>query len=134
MSTKRDEHTGIGWLFFAASILGIAGIMRIFDAIWAFRYDGALPDQFEGAVFGRSLTTYGWVYLIVGIVLIVASFAVFTGSQFARWIGIIAGAILAISAVAWLPFYPVWSLVYILLGVVVVYAMAVYGGRLPEDF
>ena len=76
----------------------------------------------------------GGVYLIVGIVLIVASFAVFTGSQFARWIGIIAGAILAISAVAWLPFYPVWSLVYILLGVVVVYAMAVYGGRLPEDF
>jgi hypothetical protein len=132
MSSYSDEASGVGWLIFAGSILGLAGIMRIFDAIWAFRYDGALPEQLEGAVFGTSLTTYGWVYLIVGLVLILASFAVFAGSQFARWIGMIAGGIGAISAFAWLPYYPVWSLIYILLAVLVVYALARYGGREPE--
>jgi hypothetical protein len=132
MSSDRDEVSGAGWLFFAGTILGIAGIMRIFDAIWAFRYDGALPEQLEGAVFGTSLTTYGWIYLIVGIVLILSSFALLSGSQFARWIGIFAGAIGAISALAWLPYYPVWSFIYILLGVLVVYAVTRYGGRRVE--
>ena len=63
-------------MFFAGTILGIAGIMRIFDALWAFRYDGAVPDALEGAILGTSLTTYGWVWLIVGVGLVMASFAV----------------------------------------------------------
>ena len=37
------DEKGEGWLIFAAVVLGVAGIMRVFDAIWAFRYHGALP-------------------------------------------------------------------------------------------
>jgi hypothetical protein len=123
------EEAGSGWLFFAGTILGIAGIMRIFDALWAFRYDGLVPEALDGAVLGTSLTTYGWVWLIVGVVLIAASFAILNRSQFARWIGIIAGALLAITAFWWMPFYPVWSLAYVLIGVLVVYALAAHGAR-----
>ena len=101
--------------------------------MWAFRYDGIVPDELEGAVLGTSLTTYGWVWLVVGVVLIVSSFAVLNRSQFARWIGIIAGALLSISALWWMPYYPVWSLVYILTGFLVVYGLAVYGGRVNAD-
>ena len=43
--------------------------MRILDAIWPFRYDGTIPDGLEGAILGQSLTTYGWVWLLVGAVL-----------------------------------------------------------------
>lgn len=125
----QDFEPGFGWLFFAGTILGIAGIMRLFDALWAFRYDGALPDELEGAVLGTSLTTYGWLWLVVGVGLILASFAVLRRSQFARWIGIIAGALLAISAFWWMPFYPVWALAYVFIGVLVVYGLAAYGGR-----
>jgi hypothetical protein len=125
---------GFGWMFFAGTILGIAGIMRLFDAIWAFRYDGAIPDEFEGAVLGTSLTTYAWVWLVIAVVLIVSSFAVLNRSQFARWIGIVAGAVLSISALWWMPYYPVWSLVYVMTGFLVVYGLAVYGGRVTSDY
>jgi hypothetical protein len=125
---------GFGWMFFAGTILGIAGIMRLFDAIWAFRYDGAVPDELEGAILGTSLSTYGWVWLIVALVLIVSSFLVLNRSQFARWIGIIAGALMSISALWWIPYYPVWSLVYVLIGFLVVYGLAVYGGRVNADY
>jgi hypothetical protein len=118
-----------GWLVFAGTILGIAGIMRIFDGIWAFRYDGVVPDELEGALLGTSLSTYGWLWLIVGIVLILCSFAVLSRSQLARWIGIFAGAVLAISAIWWIPYYPGWALVYILLGVLVVYGLTAHGDR-----
>ena len=67
---------GHGWILFAAIVLGVAGIMRIFDAIWAFRYHGAVPQHLEDAIFGTSLKTYGWVYLIVGIILILCGLAV----------------------------------------------------------
>ena len=125
---------GFGWMFFAGTILGIAGIMRLFDALWAFRYDGIIPDDFEGAVLGTSLTTYGWVWLVIGVVLIVSSFAVLNRSQFARWIGIIAGALMSISALWWMPYYPVWSFMYVLTGFLVVYGLAVYGSRVTSDY
>ena len=36
------EQKGEGWVVFAAIVLGVAGVMRVFDAIWAFRYHGCL--------------------------------------------------------------------------------------------
>jgi hypothetical protein len=110
-------------------MLGIAGVMRIFDAIWAFTYHGVLPENFEGAVFGHSLKTYGWVYVVVGAVLLICAAGVMTRSQAARWIGVAAGAVACISAVWWLPFYPIWSLTYVLLGALVIYALVAYGQR-----
>jgi len=88
----------------------------------------ALKDQ----LLGDQLNAYGWLYLLVGIVLILSAFALYQRSQLARWIGIIAGAILMISAAMWFTFAPVWSLVYIFIGVFVIYGLAVYGGRLDQ--
>ena len=79
--------TGRAWIIFSGVVLGVAGIMRLFDAIWAFRYQGVLPENFEGALFGHSLKTYGWVYLVVAIVLMLSAIAVMNGSQVARWVG-----------------------------------------------
>ena len=124
---------GAGWRFFAGTMLGIAGIMRVFDAIWAWSYNGAVPSNLQNALFGHSLNTYGWVYLIVGLILLGASFGVLTGNPLSRWIGIVAGAVLIISAVWWMPYYPVWSLTYIGLGTLVVYGLAAYGSRESVD-
>ena len=109
---------------FAAVVLGVAGVMRIFDAIWAFRYHGALPNDLENAIFGHSLDTYGWVYLAVAVVLILSAVFVMRGSEVARWTGMAAGGIAAVTAAWWLPYYPVWSLVYIVLGATVIYSLA----------
>jgi len=128
-----DDERGSGWLVFASIVLIVAGVMRIFDAIWAWRYNGVLPDEFQEAVLGNDLDSYGWLWLIVGIVLIGAGFLVFQRSQLARWIGIIAGAIMAISAITWMPVYPVWSLMYTFVGIFVIYGLAVYGGRVHSD-
>ena len=123
------DNKGEGWMIFAAVALGVAGIMRIFDAIWAFRAHGELPHEVENALFGNSLNNYGWLWLVVGIILILCAFGVMVRSQISRWIGIFAGAVAAISAIWWMPYYPVWSLAYIGVGVFVIYALAAYGSR-----
>ena len=125
MAAPDGIDTGEGWRLFASVALVIAGIMRIFDSLYAFRAKVTLPD----GIFGSNLKVYGWWYLFVGILLLFAAYGVLQRAQWARWVGVIAGGIMAISAVWWMPYYPVWSLVYIGLGVSVVYALAVYGGR-----
>ncbi len=82
----------------------------------------------EGALLGTTLSTYGWAYL-VGVILILSSFAVLNRSQFARWIGIISGVVLTVSAMWRMPICRVWSLGYVIIGILVIYALAVDGGR-----
>ncbi len=123
------EERGSGWLFFAGTVLGLAGIMRIIDSIWAFSYNGALPDGLKDGVLGSSLTTYAWLWLVVGAVLILSSFLILTRSQFARWVGFIGATIGAISAMTWMPYYPIWSMTYVGIAVLTFYALARYGGR-----
>jgi hypothetical protein len=123
------DNKGDGWIIFAAVVLFVGGIMRIFDSIWAFRYHGALPDNLQNALLGQNLKNYGWLWLFVGIILILCGFGVMMRSQVSRWIGIFAGAVAAITAIWWIPYYPGWSILYIAIGVIVIYALAAYGSR-----
>jgi hypothetical protein len=124
-----DDDSGSGWLLFAGIVLIVAGVMRFFDALWAFRYHGVLPQNLEDAIFGHSLKTYGWIYLIVAIVVVLSGIGVMARSQVARWIGVAAGAVIAITAIWWIPYYPVWSLLYVGVGVLVIYALVAHGQR-----
>ena len=125
-----DAPPGTGWLFFAGTVLGLAGLMRIIDSIWAFRYSGQLPAALEDGVLGSNIETYAWTWLIVGIILILASVLLLARSQIARWFGFFAAAIGGLSAMTWMPYYPVWSLTYVGISVLVFYALVRYGGRL----
>ena len=124
-----DEMRGQGWLFFAGTILGLAGLMRLIDSFWAFRYHGAIPAGLQNGVLGSNLKNYAWAWLVVGIVLIAASVLVMVRSQLARWVGYLAAVVAGLSAMTWMPYYPIWSLTYVALAVLVFYALARYGGR-----
>src|SRR5262249_27911077 len=131
LEITTSDGEGTGWLLFAGTVLGLAGLMRIIDSIWAFHYKGALPDgvTLRDGLLGDNLTTYAWTWLVVGIVLIVASVFILARSQIARWIGFFAAAIGALSAMTWMPYYPIWSLTYVAVAVLTFYALARYGGR-----
>jgi hypothetical protein len=123
-----------GWLTFSAVVLILAGIMRVIDAIWAFGYHGAIPDNLQGALLGHSLATYGWIWLIIGVILIVAGVLVLGPSdqpsaEISRWIGIIAAALAAISAIFVIPYYPVWGLIYIAIAIMVIYGLSARYGE-----
>jgi hypothetical protein len=129
LEVYQEAQRGEGWLFFAGTILGLAGLMRILDSIWAFRYHGAVPDGLKDGVLGSNLKNYAWTWLIVGVILLASSFLVIVRSQVARWVGYIAAVIGALSAMTWMPYYPIWALTYVGIAVLVFYALARYGGR-----
>lgn len=125
-----DEERAFGWLLFAATMLGLGGVLSIFDGI------GALSKaSFYAAnahfVFS-DLRTWGWFMLIVGVLLLVAASGVFKGSSFARWFGIFAASLSLLAHFGAMQSYPFWSLIVITLNILVIYALAVYGGK-PVD-
>ena len=123
-----DEYgEGYGWLVFAATMLGLAGVLSIIDGIVALS-----KSRFYAAsatyVFS-DLRTWGWITLALGVVLIVAATGVLSGSSFARWFGIFAAGLNAIGLFAFMQAYPFWSLAVFSLDVLVIYALARYGGK-----
>ncbi len=139
----REEHVmsvdqqpdevvrGEGWLLFAGVMLIAASIMKFFDALWAFRYTGPVQDNLQDSILGRDLSTYGWLWLSVSLVLFICGLGVFVGSQLARWLGIAAAVIAAVTSIWSMPYYPIWSATYIGIAIAVIYALVAYGQRRP---
>jgi len=123
-SGERDP-----WIIFAATVLGLAGVMRVLDAIWAFGFKGSLPENLEDGILGSNIKTYAWTWLVVGVILLVSSVLLLGHSQIARWVGFVAAAVVGLTAMAWMPYYPVWSLMYVTGAVLVFYALVRHGGR-----
>ena len=118
---------GSGWLLFSAVVLVTAGVMRIFDAFWAFDHDDS--DVTNLLFFKDNLNAYGWFWLILGIVMIAAGIAVLNGSEMARWFGVFVGAFAAVASMTWIYAFPIWSMVGIGIGLAVVYGLIMYGGE-----
>jgi hypothetical protein len=72
-------------------------------------------------------------------VILIASGALLFGpsdrpsAEIARWVGIIAASLGAISAIFVMPYYPVWSLLYIIVAVMVVYGLVAGYGKRTEN-
>ena len=90
--------------------------------------DGKLDSVGTHTTLGSTISNYGWYWLFLGVVLILAGFAVIGGSQLGRWIGIGAAAVGAIGTMAWMPYYPIWALTYFVIAILVMYGLAAHGG------
>lgn len=129
-SYEFDEEKGFGWLLFAATMLGLGGCLSIIDGIM-----GLSKSSFYTAnskyVFS-DLRTWSWLMLVVGALLIIAAMGVFSGSGFARWFGIFAASLSLLAHFSAAQAYPFWTLIMITIDILVIYALAVYGGRRME--
>jgi hypothetical protein len=115
----------------AAVVMLLAGIARVLDGVWAFHYNRAVPDNLQGALFGNSLSTYAWMWIAVGGLLIFVGLGYLgigwlAGTQFGRWIGIVAAGLGGLTAMTWIAYYPVWTVVYVGVAGLVIYALVVH--------
>jgi hypothetical protein len=126
--TRVMTPRAAGWLSFAAAVLVVSGVFKILDALWAFKYDDEVSEEVQTVLFENDLESWGWVWLVVGIILILAGFAVVSGSRWARWVGIVAASLAAISFLPWIYYKPLWTILSVTLAVLVIYALGAYGG------
>ena len=125
MSQQRSSGA-VGWTMFAGVMLILIGAFHALAGL-----AGILKDEFYAVspnyVFKFDVTTWGWIHLIGGVVILLAGFGLFSGAVWARTVGVIIAAVSALVSFAWIPIYPIWSIVIIAIDVAVIWALTAHG-------
>ena len=102
----------------------ILGVKLFLDGLWALdRSDTAVAELY----YTEDLGTWGWIWLISGVIVFVAGIAVFNRAPWARVVGIAAAIIAAWVNLSWLYFYPISALIGVIIAILVIYGLAAYG-------
>jgi hypothetical protein len=131
-SSPRAPTAWVGWLLFAGIMMILVGTFQAIDGLIALFNDDLYLVRPSGLVVNVDYTAWGWTHLVIGLLLIAAGLAVFAGRVWGRTLGVIAAMVSAIVNFAFIPAYPVWSLLIITVDVVVIYALIAHGGELRE--
>ncbi|GEL46249.1 hypothetical protein CHO01_13650 [Cellulomonas hominis] len=124
--SERRSSLAVGLTVFAGTIMIMIGVMHVFQGLVALVNDTFYVAG-EEWVFQFDVTTWGWVHLILGALVALAGFFVFSGAVWARTIGVIVAVVSGVATFAWLPYYPLWGLVVIALDVFVIWALTAHG-------
>lgn len=128
-TTGYDNTTGTGtspWktglLVFAGTIMIVGGIFQALAGLVAlFRNEVYVVGL--NYVYSFDVTTWGWIHLIIGIVVALAGVAVLTGQIWGRVVGVALAVISMLTNFMFIPYYPLWSLLIIALDVFVIWAL-----------
>lgn len=122
----------IGLIVFAGTLMIMIGVFHIISGLAALIEDDFYVTT-PNYLLEFDVTAWGWIHLIAGIVVAGAGFAVFSGQTWARVVGIMLAGLSAVANFAFIPYYPVWSLLIIALDVFVIWALATHGRELALD-
>jgi hypothetical protein len=76
-------------------------------------------------------TAWGWIWVVVGIAMVLASLGVLVGSRAARLTGICLAAFCLVGQMIFLPVYPFWSLFTMLVSLLVIYGLLAEPRHVP---
>ena len=129
---NHRSATAVGFTFFASLMMIMIGF---FDMIQGFA--GIVKKDFYAVtpnyVFHFSTSTWGWINLVVGLVVLLAGFALFRGSVWARTVGVIMALTVAVVNFAFIPIYPIWAITIIAVSVFVIWALTAHGRDIVEE-
>jgi hypothetical protein len=128
---QERSVAAVGWITFAGVVMVIVGVLQAIAGLVAI-VDDTFYVATQEYIFQFDTTTWGWIHLIVGIVLLAAGFGVFSGNVLARSVGVLVAAVSMVTAFMWLPWYPVWGVVIIAIDVAVIWALTVHGRDVAE--
>jgi hypothetical protein len=111
-----------GGVIFAGVIMIVLGIFQAIAGIAAIA-----DDQFyvvtRNYAFDLDVTAWGWIHLLLGIVVALSGFALLAGRAWAAVVAIVLAVISAVANFFFIPYYPFWSLLVIGLDIWVIWAL-----------
>jgi hypothetical protein len=125
VSGTRPAGWVVGMTAVAVLMMVMIGIFHAVEGLVAL-FNNEIYLVGARYVFAFDLTAWGWIHLLLGVVLIVAGIGVRTGQLWARSVGIGVVVLSMIANFLFIPYYPVWSLLIIALDFFVIWALCVY--------
>jgi hypothetical protein len=125
MSTPPSREVSgwaVGGTIFAATVLMLVGVFQSIAGLVAI-FDDNFYVVTHNYTFDLDTTAWGWIHLLIGILLIVVAYGLFTRSPWAGISAIFLASLSAISNFFFVPYYPFWSILIIALNIWVIWSL-----------
>ena len=118
---ERSASAAAGYVF-AAVIMIMVGCFQAIAGLAAI-----FKDEFfvvsTNYLFEVDTTTWGWIHLLLGLLVAFAGYALFAAKTWARVVGVTLAVLSAIASFFFIPYYPFWSILILALDVWVIWAL-----------
>ena len=121
----ESETWASGVAQFGAVIMILAGAYQAATGLVAL-VGNELFLTTQNYVFQLDTTKWGWIHLVLGVVVVLAGCAVLARRTWGVVLGLVFCGLSAIANFAFIPHYPIWSMLIIALDVLVIWALLTY--------
>ena len=130
-ASRETSGWAVGLILFAAIMMIMVGVFQALQGLIAI-FENEFYAATRNYIFKFDATTWGWIHLILGLIVAFAGWGLLSGRTWARMLAITLAVLSAIANFLFIPYYPFWSLLLITLDVLVIWALAAHGCDLRE--
>lgn len=128
---KNKPTAWVGWIFFASAMMLLLGSLQAIAGLAAlFKDDFYVATQ--SGLLAFDYTAWGWIHLIIGVVIFAAGCAILAGQTWGRVVGVFLAVLSAIANLAFVSAYPIWSITALVIDGLVIYALTMHGTEVEE--
>ncbi len=120
-----------GWVGFAAIMLSLVGIFHVIAGFVAlFQQDLYLIAP--NSVWMFDYSAWGWIHIFAGLLALLASASLAQGNMYGRIMAVLVAMGSVVANMLFVPVYPIWSLMMVTVGILVIWAVIVHGKELKD--
>jgi hypothetical protein len=129
---QQTTSWAVGFILFAAIMMIMTGFFQLLAGLVAI-FENEFYVATREYLFQLDATTWGWIHVLVGLLVAFAGWSLMSGRTWARAVAITLAVLSAIANFLFIPYYPFWSLLIIALDVFVIWAIVAHGGELRDS-
>jgi hypothetical protein len=122
----------VGFTLYAAVLMLMIGVFEALAGLVAI-FENEFYLTTRNYLFQFDATSWGWIHLVVGVIVALAGWGLLSGRTWARVVGIVLAAFSSTANFLFIPYYPFWSLLLIALDVFVIWALTAHGHDLQSS-
>jgi hypothetical protein len=115
-----------GGTVFAGMLLLVGGVLAVLEGIVGIARDSVYVVTRGGYAYNFSVTAWGWIHLVLGVIAVLVGISLLQGAPWARYAGIGIASLSMIANFMFLPYQPVWSIIMVGIDIFVIWSLATY--------
>jgi hypothetical protein len=129
----KEDISGwaVGFTVFAAIMMIMVGVFQALQGLIAI-FENEFYVATRNYLFQFDATSWGWIHLILGLIVAFAGWGLLSGRTWARVVALTLAVLSAIANFLFIPYYPFWALLLITLDIFVIWAITAHGGDMRE--
>ncbi|MEV7234258.1 hypothetical protein AB0N06_09770 [Streptomyces sp. NPDC051020] len=122
-SGPLDENPwAAGGVMFGGVLLMVDGVMGVIKGISGIASD-EVYRRISKYTFTFDVTGWGWIHLVLGVILALVGWSILKGAGWARATGVVLAALNMIANFMWLPYQPIWAIISLAIDGFVIWAL-----------